>query len=49
MGRGRHIPRQHKVGVKFHRSVKIRMEADDLVGGKYWPKAKLKVEPQWVD
>jgi hypothetical protein len=49
MGRGRHIPRQNKVGVKFHRSVKIRMEADGLEGGKYWPQAKLKVEPQWVD
>ncbi|KAJ8584078.1 hypothetical protein M405DRAFT_798490 [Rhizopogon salebrosus TDB-379] len=49
MGGGRHVPRQHKVGVKVHRSVKIRMEADGLEGGKYWPKAKLRVEPQWVD
>ncbi|KAH7886401.1 hypothetical protein F5I97DRAFT_1267285 [Phlebopus sp. FC_14] len=49
MGRGRHIPMQEIVGVKFHRSVKIRMEADALKGGKYVPKATLKVEPQWVD
>ncbi|KAG2144680.1 uncharacterized protein EDB93DRAFT_1087441 [Suillus bovinus] len=49
MGHGRHIARQESVGVKFHRSVKIRMEADNLAGGKYWPKAKLKVEPEWVD
>ncbi|OJA19273.1 hypothetical protein AZE42_04491 [Rhizopogon vesiculosus] len=49
MGHGRHLPRQHKDGVKFHRSVKIRMEADGLEFGKYWPKAKLRVEPEWVD
>ncbi|KAG2353993.1 hypothetical protein BDR07DRAFT_1550880 [Suillus spraguei] len=49
MGRGRHIQRQRQDGVKFHRSVKIRMEADNLKDGKYWPKAKLKMEPQWVD
>ncbi|KAG1879632.1 hypothetical protein C8R48DRAFT_626087 [Suillus tomentosus] len=48
MGRGRHIQRQNH-GIKMHRSVKIRMEADNLTGGKYWPKAKLKVEPQWID
>lgn len=49
MGGGRHIQRQCQDGVKFHRTVKIRMEADNLKDGKYWPKAKLKVEPQWVD
>ncbi|KAG1859837.1 hypothetical protein F4604DRAFT_1792077 [Suillus subluteus] len=49
MGHGRHVQRQHQDGVKVHRSVKIRMEADNLKGGKYWPKAKLKVEPKWVD
>ncbi|KAH7911623.1 hypothetical protein BJ138DRAFT_1006185 [Hygrophoropsis aurantiaca] len=48
MGSGRHVRRQKKDGVKIHRSVKIRMEADGLLGGKYWPKAKLKVEPKWV-
>ncbi|KAH7926859.1 hypothetical protein BV22DRAFT_1086180 [Leucogyrophana mollusca] len=49
MGSGRRVPRQKKKGVKVHRSVKIRMEAEGLEGGKYWPKAKLKVEPEWVD
>ncbi|KAG2037507.1 hypothetical protein BDR03DRAFT_956764 [Suillus americanus] len=49
MGHGRHVQRQHQDGVKVHRSVKIRMEADHLKGGKYSPKAKLKVEPKWVD
>ena len=51
MGAGRHIPRQQQedVKIKLHRSVKIRMEADGLLGGKYWPKAKLKIEPEWVD
>ncbi|KAH0837783.1 hypothetical protein J3R83DRAFT_5963 [Lanmaoa asiatica] len=51
MGAGRHIPMQQKEGVniKMHRTVKIRMEADGLVGGKYWPKAKFKVQPEWVD
>jgi len=51
MGTGRYIPMQQKerAKVKFHRTVKIRMEADELDGGKYWPKAKLKVEPEWVD
>ncbi|KAH7926861.1 hypothetical protein BV22DRAFT_1008135 [Leucogyrophana mollusca] len=49
MGSGRHVPRQKKQGVKVHRSVRIRMEAEGLDGGKYWPKAKLRVEPQWVD
>ncbi|KAG9308955.1 hypothetical protein JVU11DRAFT_11257 [Chiua virens] len=51
MGQGRHIPRQQNenVAIKLHRTVKIRMEADGLQDGKYWPKAKLKVEPEWVD
>ncbi|KAF8435755.1 hypothetical protein L210DRAFT_3484163 [Boletus edulis BED1] len=51
MGAGRHVPIQHKDGVqiKLHRTVKIRMEADGLQKGKYWPKAKLKVQPEWVD
>jgi uncharacterized protein (DUF2235 family) len=50
-GRGRHIPLQRKNGVKVHRSVKIRMEAEGLPGvkGKYTPKTKLKVEPKWID
>ena len=37
------------VKIKFHRTVKIRIEADGLAGGKYWPQAKIKVEPEWVD
>ncbi|KIM62348.1 hypothetical protein SCLCIDRAFT_1215226 [Scleroderma citrinum Foug A] len=49
MGGGRHIPRQQRHGVKLHRSVKIRMEADGFQGGKYWPKAKLRVQPKWID
>jgi uncharacterized protein (DUF2235 family) len=51
MGAGRRIPMQEKEGVKIklHRTVKIRMEADGLSGGKYWPQAKLKVEPEWVE
>lgn len=49
-GRGRHIPRpMQDVQVKIHRTVKIRMEANGLPGGKYKPKAKFKVEPVWVD
>lgn len=48
LGRGRQIRRQDTVGVKVHRSVKIRMEADFLKGGKYRPKADLEVEPFWV-
>ncbi|KIN92636.1 hypothetical protein M404DRAFT_36890 [Pisolithus tinctorius Marx 270] len=47
MGGGRDIPKRHTP--KIHRSVKIRMEADTLTKGKYWPKAKINVEPIWVD
>jgi hypothetical protein len=51
VGHGCHIPLQRKQGVKIHRSVKIRMEAEGLPGmkGKYIPKAKLKVDPIWID
>ncbi|KIK76154.1 hypothetical protein PAXRUDRAFT_170739 [Paxillus rubicundulus Ve08.2h10] len=49
LGAGRHIPRQQTVGVKVHRTVKVRLAADGLEGGKYSPKANLKVEPQWID
>jgi len=48
-GQGRHIPLQRKCGVKMHRSVKIRMEAQGLEEGTYKVKANLKVEPIWVD
>jgi len=46
----RHIPKQSKIGVKVHRSVKIRMEAEKLFKDKnYSPAAKWDVEPTWVD
>ncbi|KIL66936.1 hypothetical protein M378DRAFT_9939 [Amanita muscaria Koide BX008] len=47
MGRQRFIPKQRSWGVKVHRSVKLRMEADG--SKKYQPKAKLNVEPIWID
>lgn len=45
------MPKQKKNGVKVHRSVKMRMEAEyeDSPGVKYTPKARFKVEPTWVD
>lgn len=46
-GRGRVIPLQ-ECGFNVHRSVKIRMEAEDLARGKYVPKATFDVEPTWV-
>lgn len=46
-GKGRHVPRQ-TAGVDVHRTVKIRMESEAL-REKYQPKAKLEVEPTWVD
>ena len=51
LGGGRHISRQGK-GVKFHRSVKTRMEAEYEKGGrKYEPKVKhLEMKNvTWVD
>lgn len=49
-GRGRPVPRcMQDAQVKIHRTVKIRMEANGLPGGKYKPKAKFKVQPVWVD
>ncbi|KAF9565098.1 hypothetical protein CPC08DRAFT_630430 [Agrocybe pediades] len=50
LGRGRFIPKQKSRGVRVHRSVKIRMEAEHLNGKKYEPKANLKLENvTWVD
>jgi len=50
MARGRVIPRQHRVGVKVHRSVKTRMEAEYADGQKYIPKANLDLEMvNWVE
>jgi hypothetical protein len=52
LGKGRYIPgmRMPDVGVKVHRSVKMRMEAQYPDGKRYVPKAKL-VEKYvtWVD
>jgi hypothetical protein len=36
--------------IRVHRSVKIRVEAEDLKGGKCVPKAKFELEGcEWVD
>lgn len=48
-GRPRHIPRQYQEGFKVHRTVKLRMEAESLEGGKYFPRPRWSVEPTWVD
>lgn len=47
LGRPRFIPKQALRGVKVHRSVKMRMEAEG--SSRYKPKAKLAVDPIWVD
>lgn len=50
VGKGRHIPKQKKHGVKVHRTVKTRMDASYASGKKYLPKANLKLEKViWVD
>lgn len=49
-GRGRHVPKQRRQGVRVHRSVKTRLEAEFANGQKYSPKAGLKLEHvTWVD
>jgi len=52
-GRPRHVAMQKKSGIKLHRSVKIRMEAQGLSGlkkdEKYKPMVELRVKPTWVD
>jgi len=54
LGFPRIIPKQERMGVKVHRTVKIRMEATGLFEDKskalkkYVPAAKLDVEPSWV-
>ncbi|KAI6024564.1 hypothetical protein EDC04DRAFT_2573941 [Pisolithus marmoratus] len=45
LGRARNIPVRRTL--RIHRTVKTRMEA--LPEGKYYPKARLRSEPQWVD
>ena len=47
--RPRFIPKQHSSGVKVHRSVQLRMEAQKKNGRKYQPKAHLAVDPTWID
>lgn len=53
LARPRFIPKQLKNGVKVHRSVKLRMEAEyeseEKKGKKYKPKPRLHVEPIWID
>ncbi|KAJ7028390.1 hypothetical protein C8F04DRAFT_1119191 [Mycena alexandri] len=50
MGRGRFIPKQKVNGVRVHRSVKMRLEAQTENGGKYEPKAAFDLErTTWVD
>ncbi|KAH9932126.1 uncharacterized protein BXZ73DRAFT_101501 [Epithele typhae] len=48
LGRGRLVPKHHSP-FHVHRSVKMRMEAEGLKGGKYLPKAKYAHDPIWVD
>jgi len=38
LGNGRHIPKQKSQGVRIHRSVKTRLEAEHADGNKYKPK-----------
>lgn len=53
MGGFRHAAMQRKNGIKVHRSVKIRMEAQGVPGlkvkEKYKPGVEFRVEPTWVD
>ena len=52
-GRPRRIPepvRARGEKIHVHRSVKIRMDAEGLEGGKYEPKAKFEdFDFEWVD
>jgi len=53
MGHARRIPkavRENKEKILVHRSVRTRMEAEGLEGGRYVPKAKFDQEDcKWVD
>ncbi|KAJ3852000.1 hypothetical protein EV368DRAFT_74289 [Lentinula lateritia] len=60
LGRARHIPRNVQGGIKVHRTVKIRMDADAVAlvdskgkvkgkGKKYIPRPKWDFDPVWVD
>jgi hypothetical protein len=50
LGAGRHIPAQSTRGVRVHRSVKTRLDAEYEDGRKYSPKANLDLKcVTWVD
>ncbi|KAJ7785468.1 hypothetical protein B0H14DRAFT_3584296 [Mycena olivaceomarginata] len=50
LGRGRFIPKQKTNGIRVHRSVKARLEAQTESGEKYKPKAAFDLErTTWVD
>ncbi|KAI3604564.1 hypothetical protein WG66_008327 [Moniliophthora roreri] len=50
LGRGRTVPGQKKRGVRVHRSVKMRMDAQYPDGSKYTPKATFDTQNvTWVD
>ncbi|KAJ7490759.1 hypothetical protein FB451DRAFT_1124330 [Mycena latifolia] len=50
MAKGRFIPGQKRLGVRVHRSVKTRLEAQTADGGKYEPRAAFDLErTTWVD
>ncbi|GLB38791.1 putative uncharacterized alpha/beta hydrolase domain (DUF2235) [Lyophyllum shimeji] len=53
LAKPRFIPKQRTSGVKVHRTVKLRMEAnppkESKKQKKYKPKAHLSVEPTWID
>jgi len=55
MTQARFIPKQRANGLKVHRSVKLRMEAEyedekrRKKGKKYIPRPLFKVEPTWID
>lgn len=46
LARPRVLPNQREHGIKVHRSVKMRMEVQDL---KYKPKLKFDTTPEWVE
>ncbi|KAI0658453.1 hypothetical protein C8Q70DRAFT_917453 [Cubamyces menziesii] len=48
LGHGRVVPKHHQP-FYVHRSVKLRLEAKNLKGGPYKPKAQYINEPIWVD
>ena len=50
LGSGRHVPEQATRGVRVHRSVKTRLDAEYKDGRKYFPKASLDLKyVTWVD